>query len=352
MEDKVDFDVLMDDLPAGIFPEAHPESCYHALRQQGLACTRLNAELFYEMDQISRNRRSGCSTEELREIDLWDPCSETSIWNEPISSLKGHLITPEDRLDNHNRVTRWCHVEQFLRQVYLWCRQGRSPELLPHRHRQGRPSWRFRELKWTSDGIQPIDTEDYPAEPQCILQAAWHYLFRCRRRWLNAHTGKIWLPGKQLHLIRRAFQALLTCFAVDPEEWPEIREAPDPRVWVAKLEAELADLQDKECRAIRRLQQLSLTGGLTAEKLRNAIEFLDHLSEKMAQTQRRLEENSVRGAREQASAEELYGLSPAVLLELKEELNSIRDAAPEPREIPPFSLAKRPLEAPILSISI
>ncbi len=35
-----------DDLPQGIFPEAHPESCRHALRQQGLPCTRLNAELF------------------------------------------------------------------------------------------------------------------------------------------------------------------------------------------------------------------------------------------------------------------------------------------------------------------
>jgi hypothetical protein len=59
-----------DDLPPGIFPEAHPESCFHALRQQGLPCTRLNAELFYEMGQIQRNRLEGCSTIELRDIDL------------------------------------------------------------------------------------------------------------------------------------------------------------------------------------------------------------------------------------------------------------------------------------------
>ena len=34
------------DLPIGTLPGAHPESCYHVLWQQGLACTRLNAELF------------------------------------------------------------------------------------------------------------------------------------------------------------------------------------------------------------------------------------------------------------------------------------------------------------------
>jgi hypothetical protein len=65
-----------DDLPAGIFPETHPESCYHALKKYGFACTRLNAELFYEMNQLGRNRMMGCSTEELREIDLWDQCSD------------------------------------------------------------------------------------------------------------------------------------------------------------------------------------------------------------------------------------------------------------------------------------
>jgi hypothetical protein len=40
LEDEGHFD---DDLPHGIFPEAHPESCHHALRKYGLACTRLNA---------------------------------------------------------------------------------------------------------------------------------------------------------------------------------------------------------------------------------------------------------------------------------------------------------------------
>ena len=36
-------ETIEDELPLGIFPEAHPEFCYHALRQQGLPCTRLNA---------------------------------------------------------------------------------------------------------------------------------------------------------------------------------------------------------------------------------------------------------------------------------------------------------------------
>ena len=68
-----------DDLPLGIFPEAHHESCHHALKRHGFPCTRLNAELFYEMGQIQRNRLVGCSTEELYDIDLWDRLSELSI---------------------------------------------------------------------------------------------------------------------------------------------------------------------------------------------------------------------------------------------------------------------------------
>ena len=94
---------LEDDLPLGIFPETHPESCYHALRQQGLACTRLNAELFYEMGQIQRNHLEGCSTEELREIDLWDALSGMSLWDEPVWKADGRLLAPEERLENLNR---------------------------------------------------------------------------------------------------------------------------------------------------------------------------------------------------------------------------------------------------------
>jgi hypothetical protein len=80
-----------DDLPIGIFPEAHPESCYHALRQQRIACTRLNAELFYEMGQIQRNRLTGYSTQELQDIDLWDQLSGLSIWDEPLLSSERRL---------------------------------------------------------------------------------------------------------------------------------------------------------------------------------------------------------------------------------------------------------------------
>jgi hypothetical protein len=87
-----------DDLPVGVFPEAHPESCYHALRQHGLACTRLNAELFYEMGQIQRNRLVGCTTEELRDIDLWDQLSGLSLWDEPLPHPESRLITPEKKV--------------------------------------------------------------------------------------------------------------------------------------------------------------------------------------------------------------------------------------------------------------
>ena len=120
-------ETIEDDLPLGIFPEAHPESCYHALRQQGLACTRLNAELFYEMGQIQRNRLIGCSTEELREIDLWDQLSGMSLWDEPVWKADDRLLAPEERLENLNRQARWEHVEHFLKEVHEWCRHGRRP---------------------------------------------------------------------------------------------------------------------------------------------------------------------------------------------------------------------------------
>ena len=129
----------IDDLPIGIFPEAHPESCYYALRRHDLACTRLNAELFYEMNQLGRNRLMGCSTEELMEIDLWDQVSGTSIWDEPMGRLEGWLLTPGEQSDNLHREVRWRHVEHFLKEVYGWCGRNRAPDIVGHRNRQGVP---------------------------------------------------------------------------------------------------------------------------------------------------------------------------------------------------------------------
>ncbi len=111
-------DTNEDGLPLGIFPEAHPESCRHALRQQGLACTRLNAELFYEMGQIQRNHLIGCSTKELRDIDLWDQLSGVSLWDEPLCKADDRLLAPEEYLENLNRQARWEHVERFLKQMH------------------------------------------------------------------------------------------------------------------------------------------------------------------------------------------------------------------------------------------
>jgi len=86
-----------------------------------------------------------------------------------------------------------------------------------------------------------------------------------------------------------AFRSLLTYFTVDSEEWAEIREAPDSRVWSGKLEAEPLALKDQEHRTLKRLQQLSLSGSLTGEILRRAIQFLDNLAGKMDLSQRQLE---------------------------------------------------------------
>jgi hypothetical protein len=147
-----------DDLPAGIFPEAHPESCYYALRKHGLACTRLNAELFYEMDQLRCNRMVGCSTEELREIDLWDPCSGLSVWDEAVFKDNGRLLPPEEAQDNLDRELRWRHVEEFLKQVYQWCLTGRALEIVRPSTRKGRRTWRFRQLRWTEAGIETGDS--------------------------------------------------------------------------------------------------------------------------------------------------------------------------------------------------
>jgi hypothetical protein len=214
-----------DDLPIGIFPEAHPESCCHSLRQQGIACTRLNAELFYEMGQIQRNRLVGCSTVELQNIDLWDQLSGLSIWDEPLLSSESRLITPEESLDNLNRQSRWEHVECFLKQVHDWCLHGAAPEIVPYRNRRDQSTWRFRQLTWTEDGITPAwSAPPLPFIPVQILHAAWNYLFWSRRRWLKTYPGKIWLSESCLHLIRHAFRALLERFAVPQEAWPDIRE--------------------------------------------------------------------------------------------------------------------------------
>ena len=112
---------------------------------------------------------------------------------------------------------------------------------MPHRNRQGRPTWRFKGLSWTEDGIKPISEVQGPATPAQILKAAWNYLFWCRRRWLTAYPGKIWLSEPCLHLLRTAFRALLQRFAVPVEQWPTLKEEPRA-VWPGRLEAQLAAL--------------------------------------------------------------------------------------------------------------
>lgn len=344
VEDKDEME-LEDDLPLGIFPEAHPESCYHALRQEGLPCTRLNSELFHEMGQLGRNRLNGCSTEELREIDLWDRLSGTSIWEEPIVDLNDRLVPPEERLDNLNRMARWEHVSRFLKNVYQWCQAGAAPEIVAYRNRQGRSTWRFRRLAWTEEGIRPDDSvqRERPVGPTEILNAAWNFLFWCRRRWLKAHPGKVWLSEHCLHLIRHAFIALLIHFSVPEEDWPAIKEEPKTD-WPNGLESKLAELEDRERRALQRLHHLQGRGLLTTVKLRQASTFLDELAEDMASVQRRLDEVVVRLARQNGYDDDFWGthlelhqLSPQELLELREEMWIITAAAPEPREDPPSS---------------
>jgi hypothetical protein len=336
---------LEDDLPLGIFPEVHPESCHHALRRHGLPCTRLNAELFYEMGQLERNRLLGCSTEELAEIDIWDQLSGTSVWDEPIAELNKGVLPPEERLDNLNRQARWEHVLRFLRDVFRWCQTGAAPEIMPHRNRQGRLTWRFQQLSWTEEGILPEDSAHpkLPAGPTEILQAAWGYLFWCRRRWLKAHPGKVWLSEHCLHLMRQAFRALLEYFSVPEEDWPAIKEEPKP-IWPNELEAKLAELEERERRAIKRLHSLQRWGLLTETKLRQASKFLDDLAEDINRTHRRLDEALVRLARQHGYDDGYWGtrlelsqLSPDELLELREEIRIITAADPEPREDPPLS---------------
>jgi hypothetical protein len=326
-------DYPKDDLPPGIFPEAHPESCYHALRQQGLPCTRLVGELFYEMDQLGRNRMEGCSTEELRDIDLWDRLSGMSLWDEPLWKADDRLLTPEERLDNLNRQARWEHIERFLKQVNEWCQDGLAPEIVFHRNGKGQSTWRFRQLGWTEDGIGPVRSAPpaFPYTPTEILHASWNYLFWCRRKWLKAHPRKVWLSEHCLHLIRHAFKALLTKFAVPQSDWPDIKEEPKLS-WPSKLEDKIAELEDREGRALERLHQLQEDSFLTEDKLRRALTFLDDLADEMALAQRHLDEALIKLARQNGYDEgywgstlEQYHLSPDELLELREEMRLVMD---------------------------
>ena len=182
----------------------------------------------------------------------------------------------------------------------------------------------------------------YPPSPAQILNAAWNYLFWCRRRWVKAHPGKVWLSEFCLHLIRLAFRALLERFAVPKEAWPEIREeAKDP--WPHQLKARLAELVDRERRAIERLHQLQMADLLTAHKLRRALEFLDDLADDMALAQRRLDEAIIKLARSNGYDEAYWGapleqcyLSQLDLLELQEEMRQVvaEEEQPSPGEPP------------------
>ena len=332
-----------DELPLGIFQEAHPESCYHALRRQGLACTRLNAELFYEMGQIQRNRLVGCSTEELHDIDLWDQLSGMSLWDEPLWQLDNRPLAPEERLNNLNRQARWEHVERFLKQVNCWCQDGYAPVIVPHRNGQGRSTWRFRRLVWTEDGISPAwSAPPFPFIPIQILQAAWNYLFWCRRRWLKSNPGKVWLSEHCLRLIRHAFRALLTRFAIPRSDWPDIKEEPKP-FWPTKIEALLAELEARERRALARVHHLQKAGFLNADKLRRALNFLDNLADDLELAQRRLDEAIVKLARQNGYDQGYWGttleqfhFSQLDLLELREEMRMVvnEEKQPHPGEPP------------------
>jgi hypothetical protein len=353
-DDEEAQEINEDDLPLGIFPEAHPESCYHALKQQGLAFTRLNGELFYEMGQIQRNRIMGCSTEELRDIDLWDQLSGMSLWDEPLWKADDRLLAPEERLENLNRQARWEHVKRFLKQMYDWCSQGAAPEIVPYRNRRGQSTWRFRRLTWDEEGIRLPDsvTGTPPVSPVQVLHAAWNYLFWCRRRWIVSNKGRVWLSEFHLHLIRQAFLVLLEKFAVPKDAWPEIREEAK-RPWPHQLEARLAELEDRECRALERLNRLQVPGLLTAEKLRRALDFLDDLANNIDLAQRRLSETIIKLARNNGYDEAYWGvpleqcqISPEELLELREEMRMVVTEGDQlsPGEPPITGPISQPLE--------
>ena len=51
---------------------------------------------------------------ELGDIDLWDRLSGSSIWDEPVLGLEGRLLTPEEQLENLNRISPCCSRLQRL----------------------------------------------------------------------------------------------------------------------------------------------------------------------------------------------------------------------------------------------
>ena len=234
-------------------------------------------------------------------------------------------------MDNHHLEVRWRHAERFLKEVYGWCRDNRAPGIVPYHNRKERSTWRFGQLRWTEDGIFPEDSvvQHEPAGPKEILQAAWNFLFYCRRRWLQANQGKVWLSEHCLHLIRHAFRALLNRLEVPECDWPKIYEEPKPS-WPNKLEAKLLELEDRETRALHRLNYLWRQQLLDKVKLRRALSFFDDLSEEIALTQRRMDEEIIKLARQNGYDQVYWGtrldfadLTPDELLELKEEMRQV-----------------------------
>ena len=169
-----------------------------------------------------------------------------------------------------------------------------------------------------------------------ILQAAWNFLFWCRRRWLQAHPGKVWLSEHRLHLIRFAFRALLNYFEVPESDGRGLRRKLKP-AWPSNLEAKLADLADREQRGLNRLDYLWRRRLLDSVKLRRAMAFFDDLAEELALVQRRLDEEIIKLARKNGYDDDYWGarldladLTPHELLELKEEMRQTIAAEPDP----------------------
>ncbi len=54
-------------------------------------------------------------------------------------------------------------MERFLRDAYLWCQDGLESEIVAHHNHKVRLTWRFRELKWTEEGITPGDSAAHRA---------------------------------------------------------------------------------------------------------------------------------------------------------------------------------------------
>jgi hypothetical protein len=121
------------------------------------------------------------------------------------------------------------------------------------------------------------------------------------------------------------------------------------------MEAKLAELRDKERRAISRLNVLQHQKGLTEEKLRLALDFLDDLADEIDLAQHRLDEAIVKLARQNGYDEVYWGchldlsqLSPDELLELKEEMRMVvTETAPAATDDPAGGLVIfQPLSQP------